>query len=80
MLGSFVLAGAVFACNSAPAKSGPGPREPIVAPETREASKELYGTQETFMQGMNQTDSEQAGARAEQDRIRRTPEREQGSK
>jgi hypothetical protein len=52
----------------------------MVSPETREASKEMYGTQENFMKSMNQTPSEQAGTRHEQDTIRRTPEREQGSK
>lgn len=80
MLASIALTGGVFACNSAPAQSGPGPREPIVAPETREASKELYGTQEVYMKVMNQTDSEEAGARFQQDINKRVPPREEGAK
>ncbi len=80
MLASIAVTGGLFACNSAPAKSGPGAREPIVAPETREASKELYGTQEGYMQVMNQTDSEEAGARFQNDINRRVPPREEGSK
>jgi hypothetical protein len=77
---SLVLYGGALACTSTPAKSGPGPRAPIVAPETREASEELFGTQEDYMKVMNQTDSEEAGTRFQNDINKRVPPREEGAK
>ncbi len=70
------LAAGLGACAGTPAKSGSGPREPLVAPETVEASGELEGRQQNFMDSLNQTPSEQAGTRHEEDRARRPTGRE----
>ena len=44
-----------------------GEKEPLVPPAQVEASKELMGTQQSFMTDLNRTDSEEAGARHEAD-------------